>query len=525
MISPLRARQMLRAIAHGKRRFPVARNVGLFLGPSAALVLWQVLPDEYLLNGEVAVLTEAAKGTLSVGLWMALWWLTEAVDVSATALTPLLFLPLVGAGSMSEVAAPYAHPMIFLFLGGFCLSLAMQRWGLHKRIALRTIRIVGTQPKKIVAGFMIGTAFLSMWVSNTATVMMMLPVVLSILVLIGIKSDAPVDHTDSAIQGRNFALSLLLGVAFAASIGGVGTIIGSPPILFLVSFLQKSGGEEISFVRWMSYGVPFVLLMLPITWLLLTRWIYPISITHVPGVDEHIADAIRDLGNVNRGEKWTSVVFLIAVVMFVARPWITSLQVGQSMPFEGLSDTGVAIGAALLLFAIPVNWSKRTFLLDWKSAEKLPWGVLILFGGGLSLAHAVKVNGVGEFIGSQLSALDGLGVATIVSIVILLMIFLTELTSNTATTATIIPILASLSPVLSVDGHLPVDSGCRCSELRVHASSGNSSERFGLCKRQGHDPANGESRHLAKLHCYSPDLAFCASGLASFDLEEDVSLP
>jgi len=400
---------------------------------------------------------------------MAVWWMTEAVELYATALLPLVAMPMTGAATVRAAAAPYAHELIFLFMGGFLIALAMQRWGLHRRLALRALRAAGDHPAGIVACFMGVTAFFSMWVSNTATAVMMLPIALSIIALVeqvepgsvagGSGDGGPgngggnggTGNSDPASKARpHFALCLLLGIAYAASIGGIGTIIGTPPNVFLASFIQSSLGQEISFVRWMGVGLPLVAVFLPLVWLMLTRVIYPLRGERIEGSSEVTERAYRELGAMSRGERVVLAVFLLAALSWIARPLLIRVQIGDMHPLAGLSDPVIAMVAALVLFVVPVDVKRRVFVMNWETALKLPWGILLLFGGGLSLAAAIRVNGVGEYIGHQLGILSGVPALLLVMAVIALVIFLTELTSNTATTATFIPILAALAPVFDL---------------------------------------------------------------------------
>ncbi|MDH3297022.1 MAG: DASS family sodium-coupled anion symporter [Gemmatimonadota bacterium] len=391
------------------------------------------------------VFAQAARATAGVGVWMAAWWLTEAISIYATALLPLALLPLTGARTVLEAASPYGHPLIFLFMGGFLLALTMQRWGFDRRVALSTLRFAGARPRHIVAGFMAVTAGLSMWVSNTATAVMMLPIAISVIHV----AEAGPDQRDRPIP--SFAVCLLLGIAYAASIGGVGTLIGTPPNLFLASFIESHLGQEISFVRWMAVGVPFVALFLPITWWLLTHVLHPLDEQPLAGVEDRVADAHAALGRWSRGERITASVFLATAVAWLLRPVLVTLEIGDARPLAGLSDTGIAIAAALVLFATPVDWRRGVYALDWPTAVRLPWGILVLFGGGLSLAGAIEHTGLGAFLGTQVGGLAGIPPLVLTAFVAGLVIFLTELTSNTATTATFLPILAGLAPALGVE--------------------------------------------------------------------------
>lgn len=432
---------------------------GLLLGPLVAFAIYQLLPEQYgIQNGESTAFTPAGRATLAVMAWMATWWLTEAIDVSATALLPIAAFPLLGILSISDTAAPYATDLIFLFMGGFILALSMQRWGLDRRIALIALRFVGTKPANMIGGFMLVTAVLSMWVSNTATAAMMLPIAVSVIDLVLKKhTGAPLSGKDGAMpepgeKGRNFALSLMLGIAYAASIGGIATIIGSPPNGILVQFLNIQYGREISFAQWMMIGGPLVIVFLPIAWALITWVLYPIKIQRIEGGRELIDREFAALGPMKRGEWITMIVFLCTAMLWITRPLLAQITLGEEgwRPFAGLSDAGIAIIAAMALFVIPIEPRKMVFTMNWPTAARLPWGILILFGGGLSLAHAVKVNGVAEFLGAQSSALYGMPSIVLVLAVTAGVIFLTELTSNTATTATLVPVLAGLSPGLGV---------------------------------------------------------------------------
>ncbi len=436
------------------RRSPL-QWIGLAAGPLLAAVCALLLPAEYRDSaGELVALSAAGRATVAALVWMAVWWLTEAIEISATALLPIAVFPLLGVAPIKAATAPYASDLIFLFMGGFLLALAMQRWGLDRRFALLTLRLVGTRPANMVAGFMLATAVLSAFVSNTATTAVMLPIALSVIRLTAQeKGDQAALATGSLPAGnRNFALCLMLGIAYAASIGGIATIIGTPPNGILVQFIKDQIADpfrqEISFARWLSVGAPLAVVFLPLVWLLLTRVLYPIRIRRIAGGRALIEAEYRGLGPANRGERITSVVFVATALAWITRPLVTRIAWGEGegalMPFAGLSDSGIAMIAGLVLFLIPVDRRGRS-VLDWETAKRLPWGILILFGGGLSLAAAVKANGVAEFIGSQVTILRHAPPIVLVIAVATLVIFLTELTSNTATTATLVPILSGVA--------------------------------------------------------------------------------
>jgi sodium-dependent dicarboxylate transporter 2/3/5 len=404
---------------------------GLVAGPVLAGLTYLALPMSYAsVTGDVISFGDAGRATAAVAVWMAVWWISEAIPVYATALLPLALFPTLGVATIDASAAPYGHELIFLFMGGFVLALAMERWGLHRRIAFRVLSIVGDRASRMVGGFMFASAAVSMWVSNTATAVMMLPIALSVVRL------AEDD------EGGRFRVALLLGVAYGCSIGGLGTLIGTPPNLFLASYARSELGIEISFVRWMAFGVPLVACFLPLAWWLLTRVLYPLGDRRIEGGRESVRRALAELGPLGRGERITLGVFAITAAAWIARPLLVGLPWG---PFAGLTDTGIAIVAALSLFCIPVDARRHVFAMDWETAVRLPWGVLILFGGGLSLAAAIRHNGVDGFIGSQLAGLGTLPAFVLVIGIVTLVLALTELTSNTATTATMVPILAALA--------------------------------------------------------------------------------
>jgi sodium-dependent dicarboxylate transporter 2/3/5 len=394
--------------------------MALFSGPALFLLL-VVLPAPSGMSTE-------AWHTAAVALWMATWWIGEAVPIPATALLPLALFPTMGILKIGPTAGPYANPVIFLFMGGFMIAAALEQSGLHRRLALGILSKVGTQPRSIVLGFMIATAFTSMWVSNTATTVMMLPIAVSIIRF----------ADDKGGGGEGFAPAALLGVAYGASIGGLGTLIGTPPNALLAGYLSSSHGIEIGFAQWMLLGVPLVVVGLPLAWLLLTRFVFQVGIDPLAGGRALIERELRGMGELSRHEKIAG-----GVTVLTAAAWITQPLVERVLPW--LSDAGIAMIGALLLFAIPVDLKRGRFALDWASAEKLPWGVLILFGGGLSLAGATESTGLAKWIGDAMSALSGAPTILVMTVITIVVIFLTELTSNTATAATFLPIVGGLA--------------------------------------------------------------------------------
>lgn len=432
-----------------------ARWIGLTLAPLLAAAVWLAMPAESRSADGEALMTSSGRTVAAIGVFMATLWVTEAIPIAATALLPIVLLPLATGGEIpvARAAAPYANDIVFLFMGGFMLALAMERWNLHRRIALHIMLLVGTKPASLVAGFMIASALLSMWVSNTATVVMMLPIATSVITLVRreiVRSGAAVP---TGPGGRfHFALCLLLGTAYGASIGGVGTLIGTPPNLLMTGFLRDLG-TEISFARWLMIGVPFVAVFLPIAWLVLTRLAFPLQIRELPGGRALIRRELDQQGSMSRAEIAVFIVFLLTASLWIFRPLLQQIALGASKwrPLAGLEDSVIAIGAAMVLFGLPIDWKRGVFLLTWEQAVKLPWGTLILFGGGLSLAAAVQSAGLADYIGSGVQALQGVPTWAVVLAVISLLVFLTELTSNTATIATFLPILAAVATGLGLD--------------------------------------------------------------------------
>lgn len=405
---------------------------GLVAGPLAALLVALQVPAELVLSdGQVLELGFPAMVTSGLAVWMALWWLSEAISIYVTALLPLAVLPLAGVRSMADTAGPYAHPLIFLFLGGFILALALERWDLHRRFALFVLRLVGVSPRRLVAGFMLAAALLSMWITNTATAIVMLPMALSIIALL----------PPSALRQR-FGICLLLGIAYAASIGGIGTIVGTTPNLFAASFIRSELGYDISFAQWMSIGIPLVVVLLPLVWLLMTRVLLPLP-DQLPGGQIDLDTAAAPW---QRGAVLTLLIFAATALAWISLPLLNRLPgLGQ------LTDTGVAVMAAIALFTLPVDVGRRQFLLDWETAVRVPWGVLLLMGGGLSLAAAIGGTGVTQLVAQSLAGMDRWSPLLVTLAIVALIVFLTELTSNIATTTALVPMIAALGVALGME--------------------------------------------------------------------------
>ena len=403
------------------------RRYGLIIG----LVLF-IIP---LVTAPPAGMSDQAWRTAGIALLLAAWWATEVLPIPVTSLLPLLLFPALGIMSMAQSAAPFARPTIFLLLGGFIIATALARWNLHRRLALTILVRVGNRPAALIGGFMAATALISMWISNTASTIMMIPIALSL--------------AGEIVQGRGdgkyrgFVLCLVLGIAYAASIGGLGTPIGTPPNLFVVSFMKDSYGIEISFLTWMMFGLPTVFILVPIAWLVLTKWAFPFALPDAPEAHMRLAAELDALGPMTRPERRVALVFLL-----VALAWIFRLPIQKNLDiFLWLNDAMIAVGGATLLFIIPSGCQKEkaTALLDWETANRIPWGVLLLFGGGLSLAAGVKMSGLALWLGTSLAALGTLPLIIMVLALVTMVIFLTELTSNTATVATLLPVLGALA--------------------------------------------------------------------------------
>lgn len=401
------------------------KKVGLVLGPLLCILLY---------NLPWVILDSSADKIIAVAAWMIVWWITEAVSISVTALIPLTFFPLLGIADMKTVAASYGSPIIFLFFGGFVMALALEKVQLHKRIALHIVNFTGTSPDRIILGFMIATAFLSMWISNTATTVVMLPIALSVISLLA-------NDEDGFTKGdKNFALAIMLGIAYAANVGGIATIIGTPPNTVMVGFMESTYNVEISFLSWMKIGIPFSILMLTIIYLVLVKLIYPNHLGERNNGKEIIDEELVKIGALHRTELWVLIIFLVTILL-----WILRTHINHWIPFISLSDAGISMLAAFALFTIPFHFNKGEFTLVWEDTKKLPWGILILFGGGLAMAKGLADAGVIQFIGDIISHNVGFSFIVIVSLLIVIVLFMTELMSNVALVAIFAPVIAGVA--------------------------------------------------------------------------------
>lgn len=420
----------------GKRSYKKAQLIGLIIGPLLfALTLIFFQPEGLSYEG---------KAVLASTLWVAIWWMTEAVPIPVTSLIPIVLFPLTGGLDMDKTASSYGDDTIFLFMGGFMIALAMEKWNLHKRIALTIILAIGTNTRRIILGFMVATGFLSMWISNTATAMMMVPIGLAIIYQVSeqLKDD---DSIDTSKENFEFGKALMLGIAYSASIGGISTLIGTPPNTAFAGAISNLYGIEISFARWMLFGVPIAWIFIFIAWFYLVKVAYPPKISQLPGGREVIKNEKDDLGNASFEEKIILIIFTLAAFSWVTRSFLLQPYVN-----ENIGDAMIALTASFILFVIPSRTTKGDRLLDWDTAVKLPWGILLLFGGGLAIATGFTESGLSEWIGNRLTVLQGIHIFVVLLVVSAMVIFLTEITSNTATANMMYPIMASLSVALGV---------------------------------------------------------------------------
>lgn len=407
-------------------RLGLRQRIGWILGPLLlALTLLLPAPDG---------LTDAGWHTAGVAALMAVFWICESVPIPVTALLPMVLFPLLRLNDIKAAAAPYANPLIFLFFGGFIIALAMQKTNLHRRVAINLIAVMGTQPARIIAGFLLASALISMWVSNTATALMMLPIATSVVLLI--------PEEGAARTGmKSFGSALLLAVAYGATTGGMATLIGTPPNALLAGYVNTVLHLEIGFGQWMLLGVPVTLVTLPVVYWVLTRVVFHLPKGELPGMRDLIDRERTRLGRFSRGEVMVTVIFVLT-----AAGWVTQPLLAKALPM--LSDTTIAMTGAILLFCLPLNPTRGEFVLTWRDTKDLPWDVLLLFGGGLSLAANIQQHGLAHYLGVLSGGLQGLPVILTIAIICFGILMLTELTSNTATAATFLPIVGAIAASL-----------------------------------------------------------------------------
>jgi solute carrier family 13 (sodium-dependent dicarboxylate transporter), member 2/3/5 len=409
-----------------------ARITGLILGPALFVAAMLFFNPEGL--------SPEGQAVFAVTLWVATWWITEAIPIPVTSLLPVVLLPLTGALEGDLVVAAYGNDIIFLFIGGFSLAIAMEKWNLHQRIALSIVSAIGTSPKRIVLGFMVATAFLSMWVSNTAATMMMIPVGLAVVY----QAAHTLRGGEHAAELPKFEKCIVFGIGYAATIGGLGTLIGTPPLAILAATVGELFGETISFGQWMLFGVPIVILLLSFTWFYLTNVSFKVRFKHLPGGAELIRSEKKALGGMSYEEKAVLAVFLGAAFLWVTRSFIWE----DVLP--GISDGIIAIIATVILFTLPTRRADEKRIMQWEDSKKIPWGILLLFGGGLAIAAGFVETGLSGWIGEQLRVLDGVNVVLIILLATALVLFMTEITSNAATATMILPVMAAFAIALGV---------------------------------------------------------------------------
>ena len=410
------------------REHSVIKQVGLFAGPLAFFLILLTSRLQETLSREAWLVR-------GVDFWLATMGWTEAIPVAATAFIPLVSFPLLQVMPVKAVAQSYAHPTIFLFMGAFVLALAVEKWSLHRRIALSVLSKSGTDGRKLILGFMVAAALLSMWMTNTSTAMMLLPIAASVAAMVAEKAVGV-----SVEEKRRFQVALLLALAYATTIGGMSTIIGTPPNVMLAGFIDETYGLQIAFFDWMLIGLPLALVLLPLGWVVLTRVAFRVDVPASPEAAHVISGMRREMGAMTSPERRVGLLFLSVVLLWMSRKWLNDVS-----GFEGLSDAGIVMAAALLLFVVPSKKGYATRLMEWEDVSRLPWGVLILFGGGLALAAQVSSSGLAVWLGESLLPVANLGTLTLIVAAAGLVVFLTELTSNLATTATFLPVIAAIA--------------------------------------------------------------------------------
>lgn len=411
------------------------KRLGFLLGPGLFVALLLFIPKGFI--------SEDAYKVLAVAAWMICWWVTEAVPFPVSALIPLILFPLLGVMPMNKAAAPYANPIIFLFMGGFFIALALEKHRLHERIALNLIRLTGTSGNGIILGFMISTAFISMWISNTATAMMMMPIALSVIKLI-IPDKSEIKDGPTSPE-RNFALGLMLVVGYAATLGGLATIIGTPPNVVFVGLLNTFNGQKISFLEWMLVGVPVSTLLLTANYLIVTKILFPNKIDKIKGSDDLIKNKLQELGSIRKEEKLVLTIFSLTSFF-----WIFQQAINYMVGSETLNDTNIAMAGGLLMFIIPTDIKNLTFILDWKDTKNMAWGILILFGGGLCLAEGLNETGIIQSIGSWIVSQTTYNIWFILFL-ITISVALSEMMSNVALVNIFVPVIFGIAQGLNIN--------------------------------------------------------------------------
>ena len=413
-----------------KKHLPKRKNIALILGPLSFLLI--------MITGPYEGMSQEALAVLASTTWIAIWWITEAIPIPVTSLLPLVLFPLTGGLGLETTGAAFGNKIIFLYLGGFLLAIAIERWNLHRRIALYVISLFGTSPKKMVLGFMVATGFLSMWISNTATAVMMLPIGIALVKQLG--------GSDGELSGASYSFGkvLMLGIAYSASIGGMATLIGTPPNIVLAGVVSELYGFEIGFTDWMLFALPLAITLMVLAWLYLINFSYDLKSLSFTGGERGVTDQLRKLGKISFEERTVLIVFSLTALAWITR----SFFLNDVLP--ALDDSIIAITAAIVLFILPAKNVKDQRILNWEAAKKIPWGIILLFGGGLAIAAAFESSGLAAWIATRVSIFQGVSLVVLLLIVLLLVNFLTEITSNTATTSMILPILAPIALTMGV---------------------------------------------------------------------------
>lgn len=410
--------------------YSISQKIGFFAGPILFLLLYH-LP--------ITIFNPMAHKVIALAIWMIIWWITETVAIPVTALLPMTVFPLIGVMDVKAATSYYASPIVYLFFGGFIIALALEKVGLHRRIALNIIKKTGTNANGVILGFMIATAAMSMWISNTASTVVMLPIASSVIQLL-------VNDKDGFTKNdQNFALAIMLGIAFSANIGGMATIIGTPPNTVMAGFVENEYGIQIDFVKWMAMGLPFCMILLAANYFVIVKWIYPNHLGQLAGSSKIIEQELTKLGPPSRGEKTVMVLFAAT-----ALSWIFRTNLNDWFDWQ-LTDTGISLLGAMSMLVTPIAFDKGHFTLNWEDTSRLPWGILLLFGGGLALANGLAKAGMIDLIGASIAEQEGLSVFWITAALIFIMLFLTELIGNVALVAIFAPMIAGIAIGLEVD--------------------------------------------------------------------------
>lgn len=408
-----------------------SKQIGFIAGPLLFVLIFWLLPNHFI--------SPSALYVLGLMAMMVCWWISEAAPVAVTALLPLVLFPAFGVMNMTEAATPYANSSIFLFMGGFMIALGLEKHKLHERIALNLIRLTGTSGNGIILGFSLSTGLLSMWISNTATAMMMLPIAISVIELLKNARNEEVRNSNEK-QEKNFALGLMLCIGYMASIGGMATVIGTPPNTVFAGFAKQFYNNDMEFGKWMLIGLPVAILLGTSCYLLIVHVLYPNHLKQVHGSNLLIQQRLISLGKISTAEKRVLIVFVLT-----ATGWILQLPINQLLGKEILNDTNVAMCGGLLMFLVPLNFSKYEFLLNWDDTRRLPWSILLLFGGGICLAKGMESSGIIKMIGESISSANSLSKWVLLLGLITLTVAITEIMSNVALVTIFIPVVFALA--------------------------------------------------------------------------------